>query len=87
MMHVGHPRGGPRRLTRGSVLGLFAGLGATGLLAACGGRNQGTTASTQVPAATTPQAPAAKQTVIGTATPASSPVASPSPSPSPSAGR
>ena len=81
MMHAAHPRGGPRRLTRRSVLGLFAGLGATGLLAACGGRAQGTTASTQVPAATTPQAPAAKQTLTGTATPAGSPAASPAAKP------
>ena len=71
------PRVGVRRLTRRSVLSLFAGVGATGLLAACGRGNQGTTTSTQVPAATTPQAPAAKQTLTGTATPASSPSPSP----------
>ena len=77
MMQDVHPRGGPHRLTRRSVLGLFAGVGATGLVAACGGRSQATTASTQVPAATTPQAPAAKQTLTGTATPAGSPSPSP----------
>ena len=73
------PQRGSRRLTRRSVLGLVAGLCATGLVAACGGRggNQGTTASTQVPLATTPQAPAAKQTLTGTATPAGSPSPSP----------
>ena len=84
--HV-HPGSGPRRLTRRSVLGLVAGVGATSLLAACSSARQGTTASTQVPAATTPQAPAAKQTLTGTATPTgaspagASPAASPSPSP------
>ena len=76
--------GGVGRLTRRSVLGLVAGVGVAGLVAACGG-NQTTTASTQVPLATTPQAPAAKQTVVGTATPASSPAASPAASPSPAA--
>ncbi len=87
MRQDAHAHRGPSSLTRRSVLGLFAGLGMTGLLAACGGGNQGTTASTQVPSVTTPQAPAANQTVIGTATPVASPSPAASPSPSPAAGR
>ena len=79
------PRVGARRLTRRSVLSLFAGVGATGLLAACGGGSQTNTKtntlSTQVPPATTPQAPAVNQTLTGTATPATKPASSPSPSP------
>ena len=72
--------GGARGVTRRSVLRFVVGVGATGLVAACGGGNQGTL-STQVPAATTPQAPPANQTLTGTATPVSSPAASPAAKP------
>ncbi len=83
MMHAAHRHGGSGRLSRRSVLGLVAAIGATAVLVACSDArgNQATTASTQVPAATTPQAPAAKQTLTGTATPAASPGASPAAKP------
>ncbi len=89
MMQQTGQRASANRQSRRSILALIAAIGAAGMLTACGGGrgdgagvgNQGTTASTQVPAATTPQAPAAKQTLTGTATPAASPGASPAAKP------